>query len=66
MMKTRYSCFYDQESTPLDTLGLMSPKIEFQSLPRHCCVHQAARSPQLPRLNSFYNLSISDANHPTP
>ncbi|WP_156823928.1 hypothetical protein [Oscillatoria acuminata] len=54
MMKNPASCSYAPQLIPLDTPVSMSlPKMESQRLPRHCCVSQAAQSPQMPRLNSF-------------
>ncbi|WP_367286897.1 hypothetical protein [Laspinema palackyanum] len=43
---------YAPQLTQLDTPISMSLfKKESQRLPRHCCIPQAARSPQMPTLN---------------
>ncbi|MCT7975288.1 hypothetical protein [Laspinema olomoucense] len=51
-MKNRSDYSYAPQLSPLDTpVSISLPKMESQRLPRHCCVSQAARSPQMPTLN---------------
>ncbi|MCT7986227.1 hypothetical protein NG796_23420 [Laspinema sp. A4] len=53
-MKNSSTCFYLKQLTVLDTPGSSSlSTVESPRLPRHCCVPQATRSPQLPRLNEL-------------